>query len=300
VTIGQVAGVAQQRPGGAGSPFLSALCGLLAIVLLPVALVGFWASVMLTRTDVFVEELRPVVSKPQVQEALTDGIVDGVLGLVQLQPAVEKTLEAPIRAEAATIVASPQVTSAWATGISALHTQFIRVMEGRGDTELDAQGRVAVRLTIPVPALTATLEQAGVPGARSLAPVVTIPLAKASDLQKAQQAYRVAGAWGPWAPVIVAALGLLAIILARRWRAATTLVALGWIVTALALALVVMVAREPLLRRVDPPVARTVADAAYGLAARNLYYEIAVAVGVGVVMLLLSAVTMAFGRRRSA
>jgi hypothetical protein len=100
--------------------------------------------------------------------------------------------------------------------------------------------------------------------------------------------------------VVVAALGLLAIFLARRWRTATTLVALGWIVTSLALALVVMVAREPLLRRVDPPVARTIADAAYGLAARNLYYEIAIGVGGGVVMLVLSAVSLAFGRRRAA
>ena len=286
------------RTGRAGPSFLSAICGLLAVVLLPVALVGFWASVMLTRTDVFVDELRPVVSKPQVQEALTDGIVDGVLGAVQLRPDVEQALEAPIRAQAATVVASPQVASAWTTGIRAVHTQFIGLMEGRGDTELDAQGRVAVRLTIPVPALTSTLEQAGVPGAASLAPVVTIPLAKAGDLQEAQTAYRIAGAWGPWAPVVVAVLALLAIVLARRWRVATTLVALGWVVMSLALALVVMVAREPLMRRVDPEVARTIADAAYGLAARNLYYEIAATIGVALLLLVISAVTLAFGRRR--
>ena len=290
--------MAQQRSGGAGRSFLSALCGVLAVVLLPVSLLGFWASVMLTRTDVFVEELRPVVSKPLVQEALTDGIVDGVLGVVQLQPAIEQALEAPIRAQAATIVASPQVRTAWSTGIRAVHTQFISVMEGRADTELDDQGRVAVRLTIPVPALTSTLEQACVSDAGSLAPVVTIPLAKASDLQKAQTAYRLADAWGPWGPLVVAALALLSIMLARRWRAATTLVGLGWIVTALGLALVVMVAREPLMRRIEPEVARTIADTAYGLAARNLYYEIAIAVGVGVVMLVISAVTLALGRRR--
>jgi hypothetical protein len=275
------------------------VCGLLAIVLLPVSLVGFWASVLLTRTDVFVEELRPVVAKPQVQEALTDGIVQGILGAVDLRPAIEKALEAPIRTQAAALVASPQVASAWTTGIRALHTQFIAVMQGRGDTELDDQGRVSVRVTIPVPALTSTLEQAGVPNAGAIAPVVTIPLVKATDLQKAQTAYRIADAWGPWAPLVVAALALLSIALARRWRAATTLIGIGWVVTALALALVVMVAREPLMRRVDPEVARTIADAAYGLAARNLYYEIAIAVGVGVVMLIVSAVTLAFGRRRA-
>jgi hypothetical protein len=275
------------------------VCGLLAIVLLPVSLVGFWAAVLLTRTDVFVKELRPVVAKPQVQEALTDGLVQGVLGAVDLQPAIEKALEVPLRAQAAALVASPQVADAWTTGIRAVHTQFINVMQGRADTRLDDQGRVSVAVTIPVPALTSTLEQAGVPNAGSLAPVVTIPLVKAADLQNAQQAYRIAGAWGPWAPLVVAALALLSIALARRWRTATTLVALGWIVTALALALVVMMAREPLMGRVDPEVARTIADAAYGLAARNLYYEIAIAVGVGLVMLLISAVTLAVGRRRS-
>ncbi len=205
----------------------------------------------------------------------------------------------PLRTQAAALVASPQVADAWTTGIRAVHTQFINVMQGRADTRLDDQGRVSVAVTIPVPALTSTLEQAGVPNAGSLAPVVTIPLVKAADLQNAQQAYRIAGAWGPWAPLVVAALALLSIALARRWRTATTLVALGWIVTALALALVVMMARAPLMGRVDPEVARTIADAAYGLAARNLYYEIAIAVGVGVVMLLVSAVTLALGRRRS-
>ncbi|MEW1955629.1 hypothetical protein [Terrabacter sp. NPDC080008] len=286
------------RQASGGRSFLSLLCGLLAVVLLPVALVGFWASVLLTRTDVFVQELQPVVAKPQVQQALADGVVNGVLSAVQLQPAIEKALEVPLRTEATQLVASPQVATAWTSALRAVHTQFIAVMQGRGSTELDDQGRVAMRVAIPIPALTSTLEQAGVPNAAAIAPVVTIPLVKASDLQTAQRAYRVADAWGPWAPVVVAVLALLSIALARRWRTATTLVALGWIAASAALALVVMVAREPLMRRVGQQVARTVADAAYGLAARNLYYEIAIAVGVAVVMLVVSAVSLAFGRRQ--
>ena len=290
-------GRVEQRSGG-GRSVVSAVCGVLAIVLLPVSLVAFWASVVLTRTDVFVDELKPVVSKPQVQQALADGIVGGVLSAVQLQPAIEKALEVPIRAEAAKLVASPAVATAWTSAVRAVHTQFIAVMQGRGSTELDDQGRVAMRVAIPVPALTSTLEQAGVPNAAAIAPVVTIPLVKASDLQTAQQAYRIAGAWGPWAPLVVGVLALLSIALARRWRMATTLVALGWIATSLLLALVIMVARQPLVRRAGAEVARTVADAAYGLAARNLYYEIAIALGVAVVMLLVSALSLAFGRRR--
>lgn len=285
------------RQASGGRSVLSALCGLLAVLLLPVSLVGFWASVLLTRTDVFVQELQPVVSKPQVQQALADGIVNGVLSAVQLQPAIEKALEVPIRAEATKLVASPQVATAWTSAIRAVHTQFIAVMQGRGSTELDDQGRVAMRVAIPVPALTTTLQQAGVPNAASIAPVVTIPLVKASDLHTAQQAYRIADAWGPWGPLVVAVLALLSIALARRWRTATTLVALGWIVVSAALALAIMVAREPLMARVDAGVARTVADAAYGLAAQNLYYEIGAAIAVSVALLVVAAVSLAFRRR---
>ncbi|MER7072652.1 hypothetical protein [Terrabacter sp. NPDC000476] len=288
-----------QRPGGAGRSVVSSLCGVLAVVLLPVALVAFWASVLLTRTDVFVEELKPVVSTPQVQEALTDGIVDGVLGAVQLRPAVEQALEGPLRTQAATVVASPQVAAAWTSAIRAVHTQLLAVMEGRADTQLDADGRVAVRVAIPVPALTSTLERFGVTDAASLAPVVTIPLVRADDLRTAQQVYRFADAVGPWAPAAVAVLALLAVALARRRRAVAAAVGAGWVVLALGLALGVMVAREPLMRRVTPPVARTIADTAYGLAARNLYAEIGVAVGAGLVLLLLAGVSRVVGRRRA-
>jgi hypothetical protein len=45
-------------------------------------------------------------------------------------------------------------------------------------------------------------------------------------------------------------------------------------------------------------VARTVADAAYGLAAQKLYYEIGAAIAVSVALLVVTAVSLAFRRRR--
>ena len=86
-----------QQSTGVVRPVISLVCGVLAVVLMPLSLVAVWASIMLTRTDAFVEELSPVVRQPQVQEALADGIVTGVLGAVQLQPAVEQVLEGPLR-----------------------------------------------------------------------------------------------------------------------------------------------------------------------------------------------------------
>jgi hypothetical protein len=275
--------------------------GVVAIVLLPVTLLAYWASTALTRTDVFVSEMAPVVAKPQVQEALADGIVNGVLSAVQLPAAVEKQLEPAIRAEATRIAASPQVARAWSDGVRAAHTQFVDVLQGRGNTALDRQGRVTIILKIPVPGLASALQQAGVANASSaLTPTIAIPLMSESQLQTAQRLYRIGNAWGPWAPVIVAVLALLSIMLARRWRTAAALIAIGWIGMSAALVLLLVVARGTLVQRVSPATARTIADAAYGLLARGLYGEVGVAVGVSVLLLVVVLASLLFRRRRTA
>ena len=289
-----------QRSDGVGRSVVSAVLGVLAILLLPVSLLAFWASTTLTRTDVFVAEMAPVVAKPQVQEALADGIVTGVLDAVRLRPAVEKALEPAIRKEATRIVASPQVAQAWSDGIRDAHTQFIKVMQGQANTGVDDEGRVTVALKIPVPGLSSALQQAGASDAGSaLTPTVVIPLMSAAQLDTAQRLYRLGAAWGPWSPVLVAVLALLAIMLARRWRTATTLIAIGWIGMSVALSLFLMVAREPLVRRVTPDTARTIADAAYGLAARGLYSEIGLALAISVLMIVVVVASLVFRRRRT-
>ena len=289
-----------QGSEGIGRSIGSAMLGFLAIVLMPLSLVAFWASTTLTRTDAFVAEMAPVVQKPQVQDALADGIVTGVLGAIQLRPSVEKALEPAIRKEATRIAASPQVRQAWTAGVRDAHTQLIELLRGQAATDLDPQGRVTVAMKIPVPRLAPALRQAGAgQEANALVPTVAIPLMTASQLDTAQRLYRVADAWGPWAPLIVAVLALLAILLARRWRTATTLIAIGWLGMSVALALFLMVAREPLVRRVPEPAARPIADAAYGLAARGLYGELGLAVAVSVLMLVVVVASLVFRRRRA-
>jgi hypothetical protein len=244
--------------------------------------------------------MAPVVAKPQVQEALADGIVNGVLQAIRLRPAVEQALEPAIRAQATRIAASPQVARAWSDGIRTAHTQFVRVMKGQANAQLDKHGRVTVQLRIPVPGLTPALQQAGAANAAdAITPTVAIPLMSASQLDTARRLYRIGDAWGPWSPVVVAVLALLAMMLARRWRTAATVIALGWLGMSAVLGLFLMVAREPLLGNVTPVTARTIADAAYGLAARGLYAEIGVAAAMSVLLLVVVAASTAFRRRRA-
>ena len=284
-----------QHSGGVVRPVISLVCGVLAVVLLPLSLVAVWASIMLTRTTVFVNELTPVVREPQVQEALADGVVTGVLGTVTLQPAVEQVLEGPLRQVATTVVADPRVATAWAGALRSTHRQFVGVLEGRADTGLDSRGRVTMLIPLEVPELEQVLSQVGVTDPAALRPTLEIPLVAASDLATAKRVYAVADAWGVWAPLLVVALALLAVALAQRRRAVLGWIAFGWLLGGVGLALSLMLGRAPAIDLVREPVVRTLADAAYGLSATWLYAASAVAVGVSVVLLVGVAVS---GRSR--
>ncbi len=269
---------------------LSGLTGLLAVLLLPVALVGLWANQTLTRTDAFVEALAPVVRQPAVQQALVDEAARAVFDATGLPPAAQRLTEPTLRAETARLVASPAVVTVWSSAVRVAHTEVIAILKGEADTGVNARGQVVLNLRIPVPPLTAVLEQAGVPDAGRLAPTVAIPLVSVEQLDRTQLAYRwLTMAW-PWLFVGVVVLALLAVALARRRRAATGALAIGWIVVSAALALVVAAAREPLVNDVAHPVARAVVDAAYGVAAAGITAEVWVAVGVSVALLVVVVV----------
>ena len=281
-----------QSSGGFLRSVVSIVLGLLSIVLLPVALVAYWADTTLTDTNAFVAELSPVVAQPKVQETLADGVVDGVMKAIDLRPAIEQALEPVIRKEATAIVASPQVQQAWDASIRTAHQQFVKLMEGDAGTKVDDDGRVSLIVRIPIPGVTSALQQAGVPNnvAAALKPTIRIPLVSEQQLTTVQQVYRATALWGTWGPWVVAGLGLLAIVIAVRHARAAALLALGWAVAAAACALAIMMLRGPALEGIEPATARTVADAAYGLAARGLYAAIGTALAVSLGLLVVAIV----------
>lgn len=265
---------------------VAGIAGFLAVLLLPVAIVAFWATQTLTQTEPFVADMAPVVQQPAVQQALTDQITQGVLDAANLGPTLQRVVEPTLRSEAGKLVASPTVATAFSTALGVAHAQTIKVLEGEADTRVTADGRVVLRLKIPVPPLTSALERVGVPNAQDIVPTVSIPLVSAATLDTAQRIYQPLAAVGPWSPWIVAGLALVAIGLAGRRRRAAAYVAVGWLALSGILALVLALARDPLLSGVTPPAARAIADAAYDTAAGGLHGEIWVAVAVSAVLLV--------------
>lgn len=281
-----------------GSPFLSAVFGLLSVVLLPVALVALWVSGIATQTDVFVEETRPLISTPSLQTALTEGAVTALRTEVPLSAAAEQLVVPVVREGATRVVSSPQMETVWADSMRSLHEEFTSVMEGQEPSGVDRDGRVLLAVPIAVPTLVEALLPFGVNLAADFTPTVTFPIVYADDLESARLVYSALDRAGPWAPAAVAALGLLSVLLARQRRGATMLLLTGWALGAIALAAVLVGARQALLGEVPDPIVRALANAAYGMAQRGLLIEVGVVLAVSLVVFLLVAVG-GRARRRS-
>lgn len=280
-----------RRRGGPAGSFLSGLLGLLSVLLLPIALLSLWVSVMLTRTDVFVQEARPLVSTPAVQNALTERVVDGVLTDLDLSPAAARIAQPLIRKAAASVVRSPQMETVWATSMASLHREFTAVLAGRAPSAVDREGRVVISVPIALPALAATLAPFGVAVDPALAPVVTIPVFSVADLQWARLAYSVLDTAGVWAPVAVLGLGVFAVAFAGRPRGAAVRLATGWVITAVGLGVALVAARQPVVDQVSDPTVAALTNAAYGMAQRGLLIEIGAVLAVAFVVFVLLAAT---------
>lgn len=280
------------------SPLLSGLLGLLSVVLLPVALVALWVSVIATQTEVFVEETRPLIGTPSIQTALTEGAVTAVRTQVELPAAAEQLVVPLVREGATRVVESPQMETVWAESMRSLHEEFTAVMKGQEPSAVDSQGRVLLAVPIAVPTLVEALLPFGVDVAADFSPVVTFPVVHVDDLERARAVYAALDRAGPWAPAVVVGLAVLAVVLARRRRGAALLVLTGWALGALALGALLVGARQPLVAEIPDSIVGALANAAYGMAQRGLLTEIGVVLGVVVVGMLV--VGLVGGRRRDA
>lgn len=284
--------MAAQRSGSPAGSVLSGVCGVLSALLVPIAIVAVWASVMLTRTDVFVDEMSPVLSKPEVQQALTDGVTRGVLDRLALRPAIESAVSEPLGTAVANLVASPQVEAAWTTALGSAHRQLLATLQGSDAGVVDDHGRLVLAVTVPIPAaVSSVLSALGVAVPDSLQPTVMVPLLTADELARARTAYRIIDAARLWAPIGALALGVLCIALARRRRRATVRLAAGWGLTALALGLALLALRGPAVASVTDPIAHALADEASGVAVTQLLWGIGAVLALVVIIMLVAGLT---------
>ncbi|MFK4835326.1 hypothetical protein ACI3KY_06320 [Microbacterium sp. ZW T2_14] len=227
--------------------FLSALCIVIATILVPVSIVASWARVELVDETRFVETFAPLAEDPQVQamvadqvtvaiedslnlETLTNDLFDGIQQL-DLPPRALAALDL-LRAPAAQglqnlvdttvtrLVESDAFADVWETALRASHRSLEAVAAGgtsSGAVVIEANGEVGIQLAPIIEEVKKRLVDRGIGFAESI-PVIdkTIVVAQSDALTVVGTVYNLAVAAGWWTPIIALVLFLAGILIARR------------------------------------------------------------------------------------
>lgn len=225
--------------------WVSAICIVLAAILVPVSIVAAWARVQLVDEDGFTATLAPLASDPAVQSMiidetmdavtsqvdflqLTSNVIDGVatldlppaaisaLGLLK-QPAADG-LESLVDRAVTRVVTSDAFADVWATATRAAHRALTATAtsDGGGIVVRTDDG-VGIQLGAIVERVKQNLTDQGV-GAAGLIPAVdrVVIIGTGENLTLIRTVYAVSTTVGYWLPLVALALFLAGIIIARR------------------------------------------------------------------------------------
>ncbi len=242
--------------GGRWRTFASAVCIIVAAILVPVSIVGAWARVQLVEEDAFVATLAPLVEDASVQamvieesmeaisanvdfEQVTADVFDGIaaLGLPPRAASALQLLQAPaangleslVTTTVTRVVESDAFAEVWNTATRGAHRALTAAStsDGGGLVVRTADG-VGIQLGAIVERVKANLLERGL-GAAQLIPTVdrVVIIGEGNNLAAIRTGYALASTLGWWLPVITLALFGLGILLARRRSTAVLGTGLG-------------------------------------------------------------------------
>jgi hypothetical protein len=260
----------------------------LGCVLAPVAGVSVWIHNQVSDTDRFVRTMSPLVSDPDVQNALTNRLTATVFQYVDVQGLADDAVDAlgaqglppqltdrlstltPTLTSAVTgfvhdkiaeLVASPAFASAWNQAIQVAHRQMVTLLSGESGSVVVRGDTVYLDLAPFIDLTKQRLSQAGLT-AVDLVPEVhpTVALAKADTLVRAQSAYSTLDTVARVLPWIVLLLLVVGVYLARNRFRALVGAGLGLGLAMVVLAAGLLVARSLLIGAVPAAAAPATAS----------------------------------------
>lgn len=236
-----------KTPGSRWRAVLSALCIVIATILVPVSVVSAWARVELVDETRFVETFAPLADDPQVQvlvadqvstaiedsldlEALTDDLFDGIqqldlppralAALDLLREPAAQGLQNLVDTTVTRLVQSDAFADVWETALRASHRSLAAVAAGgtsRGAVVIDDQGEVGIQLAPIIDEVKKRLVDRGIGFAESIPTIDrTVVVAQSDALTVVGTVYNLAVAAGWWTPVVALVLFLAGILIARR------------------------------------------------------------------------------------
>lgn len=251
--------VPREPRGSRWRAFFSALCIVIATILVPVSVVAAWARLELVDEAAFVQTLAPLADDPAVQqmiidetveaveaqvdfESLTKDVFDGIsqLGLPPRVSQALDLLQAPAAAglsnllnETVTrVVESDAFADTWTSTTRAAHRVLTAAAtsDGGGIVVLNDDG-LGIQLGAIVERVKENLLDQGV-GVAQLIPAIdkVVIIGTGETLVAVRTTYAVATAAGWWLPIISIGLFVLGILIARRRSTAVLGAGIGFAV----------------------------------------------------------------------
>ncbi|MDZ8171327.1 hypothetical protein [Microbacterium xanthum] len=238
---------------------ISAVCIVLAGILVPVSVVGTWARAELVSEDAFVQTFGPLADDPDVQQlvidqasaavndavdvaGLTNDVIDGVQSL-DLPPAASSALDllrqpavqgvqGLIDSAITGVVQSDAFPQVWRTALVASHRALVAAATGDESTAIaiDDTGALGIQLGPIIDELKTQLVDQGFGFASSIPTInQTIVIVQADSLLLVGTVYNIAVTAGYWIPFLALGLAAVGVLVARR--RSTALLGVGVAIT---------------------------------------------------------------------
>ncbi len=225
--------------------WVSALCIIIAAVLVPLSVITAWARVQLVDEDAFVQTLAPLASDPAVQTMIIDesmdainakvdfteitsNALDGVASLGLPRPAVRALdllvqpaadgLENLVERGVTRVVTSSAFADTWTATTRAAHRALTTAATSDGGgIVVQTDAGLGIQVGAIVDRVSKNLVDQGV-GIASLIPSIdhVIIIGTGENLAMARSAYAITTAVGYWLPLVSLALFAVGILIARR------------------------------------------------------------------------------------
>ncbi|WP_194397996.1 hypothetical protein [Microbacterium atlanticum] len=255
-------------PGSRWRAFFSALCIVLATILVPVSIVAAWARVELVDETRFVQTFAPLADDPQVQALVAQEVTTAIEESLDLDTVVNdlfdgiQQLDLPPRALAALdllrspaaqgvqnlvdttvtrLVQSEAFADVWEATLRASHRSVQAVAAGgaaSGAVVITGEGEVGIQLGPIIEEVKQRLVDRGI-GIAAQIPEIdrTIVVAQSDALAVVGTVYNLAVAAGWWTPLLALVLFVAGILIARRRSTAVLGTGVGIAVGAASLAI---------------------------------------------------------------
>jgi hypothetical protein len=229
-----------RTPGAKWRSFLAAFLVIVAFILTPIGIVGYWAKQTLTDTQQYIDTVGPIGEDPATKAALADFItqkinenvdpeklVTEIFGdlivmyprLEMLVPIVSGAIDSVVANAVNGVIQSEQFDKLWRAVNLSAQQAFLKIIEGDSTGPIQLQGdQVVLNVQVILDAVKQALTDRGWGFVANFVPEsnATIVILNAPQLAQVQTIYDITAPVMQWLIFGVIALFVLAAVLSRR------------------------------------------------------------------------------------